>query len=383
MVFPAFSKARFLAMCIITAAVWSVVMYLTSRDFRTTINIAFGVFDDVDLIFKGSAKRSDGFANIAVCIVGQLQRLETRSKIDNFVALNSNRPDRKLFVIGVLDSGISYSNNLGGTHGPCYPPSTDLRPYFHKSFSFEGVVVDTHYGSPTSDFHLSDQTMKMFKHYRRTSSKQAIPYARIQNHLRQFAHDSQCFERVKAIEVKYNMTIDILVRMRDNAIVAEPFDVIKTMDLVKHRKVMVKRCNCWGGYSDKVWIIPRRYIEATMAHVVNDTLAAASFLLRNPPTNSEQLVKTVWNHYGVPISKRSADDLPVVDGRCVVVPASDRTPTVTRTSPSHVVDIDSSSTSANETLHPPRFERVPYNKDCWPGKILPPAHSSFRGKVRV
>ena len=55
-----------------------------------------------------------------------------------------------------------------------------FKAYGYRAFC-KGVVVDAHYSSPRVLFFVN-QTMKMLKHYRRTSSKQ--PFPRIQNHLR-------------------------------------------------------------------------------------------------------------------------------------------------------------------------------------------------------
>eukprot|EP01035_Chromulina_nebulosa_P025569 gene25569-33383_t len=281
-------------------------------------------------------------SNIALCIVGQLMRLEIQSKLDNLVKYNAGMNDRKIFVLGILDSGLSYSNSVtgaGGTFPSCYDDSIDIRARFHHAFQVENVTLDTVFSNP-KQFVLSNRTLELLKIYRKNTTE-PYPLSRIGNHLRQFDHDATCYDRVRALEAEYDMEFDVLMRIRDNAIVTRPIDILKTMRLGDYNNVMTKRCSSWGGYSDKVWIIPKHFMQATMQHVVNLTLSGTEPFLFDPlPVNSESLLKSVWVHYGVNVSTLEADDLPVVDGRCTKM--------------------------AQNSTSLPHFSRVPKTYDCWP-----------------
>ena len=285
----------------------------------TIVLLALIISASVVVNYASSSKFSlPRVSNIALCIVGQSMRLETQSKFDNLVSFNARMNDRKIFVLGILDSGISYSNNLkdtGGTFPSCYDNSIDIEERFNNAFKMENVTLDTAFSNP-KNFTLSKRTLELLRNYRKEGTE-TDRLQRIGNHLRQFDHDATCYERVKALEAKYKVEINVLMRIRDNALVTRPIDILKTMSLGGYKNVLTKRCGSWDGYSDKVWIIPRQFMKDTMHHLVNLTLSATEKFLFNPlPVNSETLLKSVWVHYGVKVSMLDANKLPVVDGRC-------------------------------------------------------------------
>eukprot|EP01036_Dinobryon_divergens_P030004 gene30004-39188_t len=214
----------------------------------------------------------------------------------------------------------------------------------------ENVTLDTAFSNP-KNFTLSKRTLELLRNYRKEGTE-TDRLQRIGNHLRQFDHDATCYERVKALEAKYKVEINVLMRIRDNALVTRPIDILKTMSLGGYKNVLTKRCGSWDGYSDKVWIIPRQFMKDTMHHLVNLTLSATEKFLFNPlPVNSETLLKSVWVHYGVKVSMLDANKLPVVDGRCTKM-------------------------ALNATSQP-HFSRVPNIKDCWPSDLKPIVPSSM------
>jgi hypothetical protein len=305
----------------LTIALGSIVLIVYSKDFFTSTN----QFEPNTSTVK----------NIGVCIIGQMARLETSSKILNFISPN-NFENRRLHVVGLLDEGQAYYSN--GPHHrdeECYDNTTDMKAFFDHSFSAINVSSQLRLSQPR-DFPLSQRTMKALRNYRRKLyGKDRL--TRIQGHLRQFAHDARCYESLRKHEVANNLTFDAVLRIRDNGLVIRPFDLIKLMESVQYSQTITRDCMEWGGVNDKVWLIPRVHMKGALAHLTRDVLAGRHYIIAAKPKNSETLVKAVWKHYGVDSIAVSPEMLPVVDGRC------------------H---------SSGNNSQPPQFLTVPVDKDC-------------------
>mmetsp|Transcript_4968 Transcript_4968/g.7588 ORF Transcript_4968/g.7588 Transcript_4968/m.7588 type:complete len:339 (+) Transcript_4968:126-1142(+) len=266
-------------------------------------------------VFESPLPTPHGVINIGICIVGQTGRLETETKVKNLLQYNAQKPGRRLHVIGVLDQGATYSD---GQHydDSCYDNSTDMTALFYERLSVPNVSISLEISSPQT-FHLSKSALKALDRYRRRIKHESARITRIQGHLRQFSHDAICYKRLHELEEKNDMRFDMVVRLRDNGMVLRPFDLVEIMESVQYRRTITKDCFAWGGYADKVWIIPRGHIRGALGHVVGDTLAGLRYLKAAQPQNSERLVKTVWTHHNVRVEPLSADKIPIVDGRCV------------------------------------------------------------------
>ena len=250
--------------------------------------------------------------HIAICLVGQLMRTEIESKIKNIIQYNNDLDDTHVQVIGVLDTGVNYSNGVfQNTLSSCYINAVELQAYFRNEFSKYGIKVHNMIKEPIK-ITISNATRSVLYKYRADTSTQMT---RIANHIRQFYHDSSCYDMMRRIEINNNMIFDAVIRIRDNALVAAPIDIIKSLELYNHQKVILKGCNSYGGYSDKVWIIPRLYMEPALSHVANDMMEGQDYL--NGTYNSEEALYRVWNHYGVQTVQVSAQELPIIDARCI------------------------------------------------------------------
>ncbi|RYH14741.1 hypothetical protein EON65_33085 [archaeon] len=302
-------------------------LFHVSVDFRMRVAVLKSELNNLDVFFMTNpvAHRKDPI-NIAICIVGQAMRLETETKVSNLVKYNVGNPKAAVYVVGVLDSGLHFSNNPLGLYSGCYGKEADIFAHFEDTFRLVGVKdVDTHFNA-SKFFEINPKAQHVLGHYRRTYDHPELPVERTENHLRQFDHDRVCLERVRRLERKHNVSMDVLVRTRENSIVTVPFDVLKAMDMVKYSKVLTKGCNGFGGYSDKIWVIPKKYMDDTLTHVVEHTLSGKPYIDRAQPLNSEQLIKAVWDHHGVKVLGVHPDTLPFVDGRCMGVTANSTGP---------------------------------------------------------
>lgn len=304
-------------------------LFHISVDFRMRVALLKSELVNLDVYFMTNpmANRKDPI-NVAVCIVGQAMRLETETKVSNLVKYNVGNPKASVYVVGVLDSGLHFSNNPLGLYSGCYGKESDIFAHFEETFRLPGVKdVVTHFNEPKF-FEINPKAQHALGHYRRTFDHPELPIDRTENHLRQFDHDRVCLEHVRKLESKHNVSMDVLVRTRDNSIVTVPFDILKTMETVKYGKVLTKGCNGFGGYSDKIWIIPKKFMNATLAHVVQHTLQGKGYIDRIQPMNSEQLIKAVWDYHGVKVLGMHPDSLPFVDGRCMGVTVNSTGPPV-------------------------------------------------------
>ncbi|RYH02511.1 hypothetical protein EON65_47715, partial [archaeon] len=176
-------------------------------------------------------RKSDSISlyNVAVCIVGQAQRLETRSKLRNLIMTTRANPAvDQLFVVGVLDYGTHYSNKATKKMDECYNHSSNIQSLFHDTFfSVPRVYVDSVFSPSQEYFNLSDRVRGIFRHYRPVDNH--LNEVRFGNHLRQFDHDHTCWQRLQMIEHEQNVSIDVVARIRDNGLIVRPFDIISLM----------------------------------------------------------------------------------------------------------------------------------------------------------
>ena len=258
--------------------------------------------------------------HIAVCIVGQVQRLELLSKAQNLVRANVGK--HSMVVFGVLDSGSAiFTNNIQSqTLENCYASIEDraFAEKFVTMFLAEGAIhVEVEVGTPRS-FEVTRAMSRWTVQYREPEKR----IQRVQNHLRVYTHDMECAQNAISFENTTGKRFDIMLRVRDCALFQQPLDISILVDkysscLRNEVCVVSKRCASWGGFSDKFWVVPRQALYQSMIVGIEDLLNAEAYLQKNPPNNSEALLKSIWEHHGLKRMAVGVDDLPVVDARCI------------------------------------------------------------------
>jgi hypothetical protein len=104
---------------------------------------------------------------------------------------------------------------------------------------------------------------------------------------------------------------DVVLKMRDNTVAVSPF-VISAGHAVGGART--KRCVEWGGYNDKAMVTPRRHMDGALRGPAEDFFLTKD-IGRGIP-NSERLIRAVYDRRRVRVLRVSADELPLVDGRC-------------------------------------------------------------------
>mmetsp|Transcript_85592 Transcript_85592/g.223371 ORF Transcript_85592/g.223371 Transcript_85592/m.223371 type:complete len:367 (+) Transcript_85592:114-1214(+) len=248
---------------------------------------------------------------VAVCIVGQLSRLETKSKMDNlFNFMASVHKPMHVFVVADVDSNFYVNPGLGDpTCGQDFPAPADVAatfsPFYQagsylKSSSGEVVPILPRWGTTYgSDKPKLNRTKRIMAHFR------------------QWTHVSECAKLIKEHEAFHGCKYDGFMKLRDNGIVTKP------MRVVVREQLVVKHCCGMGGVNDKFLLAPRKYLDQVfqgpleVATQVNKGIVwAREFIQR--VKNPEQFWDHMFSHHHVQVVRSSDyDSITVVDGRCL------------------------------------------------------------------
>jgi hypothetical protein len=195
---------------------------------------------------------------IAICIVGQLSRLELDSKIHNVLHPTAGLKPAALRVFLALEVGpVLYSNLdfgaiLAQQHGSCHKQlsRSELKAKLHPWFGAADLRNHTTRGI----------NMAKWPRYRRDRPSRERE-TRMQHHLSQFAHMRTCAQLIQAHEVAEGFHFDMVLKMRDNTLAISPIALSAAHVPGRARS---KACIEWGGYNDKVMLIPRRFMDGAL-----------------------------------------------------------------------------------------------------------------------
>eukprot|EP00747_Dinoflagellata_sp_TGD_P090268 gnl/TRDRNA2_/TRDRNA2_164636_c0_seq1.p1 gnl/TRDRNA2_/TRDRNA2_164636_c0~~gnl/TRDRNA2_/TRDRNA2_164636_c0_seq1.p1 ORF type:complete len:384 (-),score=78.82 gnl/TRDRNA2_/TRDRNA2_164636_c0_seq1:125-1276(-) len=249
---------------------------------------------------------------LAVCITGQLSRLETRSKMENFLAEEAKkRGDGNVDVFLVLETNADFFVNKKTIAGRW--------TFCHEDFRNVSAVEDVlapFYKSGYYHTHTDWKTnLRNWKSY--GMDKPNLPkHMRLESHISQWKHWSQCSELIKQWENKTKCEYETVVRMRDNGVVTTP------MTLPEHNKVLVKDCAGWeGGWNDKFSAAPRSLMENAfegpyeLAAKVNKGEKMAVDYIADV-SNPELFMRRAYEALGMDAQLDKGHHISVVDGRC-------------------------------------------------------------------
>jgi hypothetical protein len=268
----------------------------------------------------------------AVCVLGQLSRLEIESKMQNIIKPLSNFTKVDVFLSLEIGSHAIFFNpataDVAGTR--CHDSKLDadgvkkaFAPYFRDGVFgphvVENVILDRwprlytekHLRTDCNDANHCDQRRNTIAHV-----------------VSQMRHQKDCAELIQKSEESGGGRYDIVVKVRDNTIALRPVVPDKLFAI---KEVTLKHCNWWGGVHDKVMVLPRKYLENSlgavypyMLAVMHDNPMNHTFLQLQHSSNTEQIVlftllanKVPFDQRQFEIGDRDGDDyLPFVDGRC-------------------------------------------------------------------
>lgn len=238
---------------------------------------------------EASARCAAAAMRIALCIVGQLLRLELTSKV-HFLNEHSN-----VDAFLVLQTTIRYSRTVANATRRCGATAisrqqTELLRPVHTSWI------------PPAKLALPD----MMKPRMSTAKYRTLDLFDL--HVYQYQNWRQCALDVQEHEVHTGMTYDYLLRVRDNAIIVDGNLLVQTF---APGYCTTKACNAWGGLHDKVMSCPRRFLQPMLRD------AAERFLFRDAQyasdRNTETTLARTMRDAGVEV--RTISWFPVHDAR--------------------------------------------------------------------
>jgi len=268
---------------------------------------------------------------VAVCVLGQLTRLEIDSKIRNIAEPIANFTNVDVFLSLEIGRAV-YNNKETDTAGEeCSSASISVEevkeafaPYFRdgrfEAHMDENVALDRW------------PLLYKYKHPGENYSDYSARAKHISNVVSQMRHQKDCVELIQQHEESTGGRYDVVLKVRDNTLALRPVVPEKLLNITD---VNFKHCEWWGGLQDKVMLLPRRYLEKTLG----DTYPSMLAVMNDPvleqrlenmsleSENTEQVLKSVIVANGVPYRQREfkkketnssdgSDYLPFVDGRC-------------------------------------------------------------------
>ena len=217
-----------------------------------------------------------GRLRVGLCVIGQTQRLELRSKVANIVFAN---PEVDFYVVGLLSAGIPKFSNpqkLSGLSATCYSPKfsdADYAAAFRDAFSpssgggsrrpeeghrseeglrpegnnpgvgptegsagkgrggrsaeqeqnrnVQRVDVRVAKDGEQKVFVLTEDILKVFGNYRLDLGEEARRM-RFQHEPRRWTKYRECAEWVEKVEQEESIKFDFVIRMRDGGVVTQP-----------------------------------------------------------------------------------------------------------------------------------------------------------------
>jgi len=242
---------------------------------------------------------------LAVCIVGQMSRMEVETKLGNL--FNINAKGMGISVFAVLEVHGSYFQTWNRTDDPaCFREMSPdefenkLAPHLRNAVYLDHAPEAFHSAQWPAYEHSLELDMS------------------------QFHHVASCATLIQEYEKQQHGVFSHVMRIRDNAVVTRPFPVQSVTT------VLFKDCASWGGLQDKVMLAPRdwglevlvapyeffRKIDNNEVWPLPNINLADEFAMARNCTNSEQILKTALVIKGVPFELVGPDQLPVVDARC-------------------------------------------------------------------
>lgn len=226
---------------------------------------------------KLSTRRPTGF-RLAICMVGQVARTEVTSKIENLIKANARNSYVHMFLI--LQAGEARFTNKASSNCQIAPSTIEQ---VHGMFSRYAPTTSTVF-----EYINYGVDWKKWPGYPEERQKKT---KRLTNHINQFLSWRTCAREVAKEEVKSGEFFTAVLRVRDNALVLEPFNVMERLvylqaqtrqagaqpfqppgnpreqrlpvsgqrtrrirygDDIVNLPVLTKKCCSWRGVNDKV-----------------------------------------------------------------------------------------------------------------------------------
>eukprot|EP00873_Tetraselmis_striata_P007643 jgi/Tetstr1/427907/TSEL_017983.t1 len=266
----------------------------------------------------------------AVCVVGQVGRLELESKIANILQPNRHWAAVDWFL--VLQSGEPrYSTRAVQNECTAAPGSLQEAA---SQISAHGATVHG-IERPRVAHEMNTSVWPAYEPLQ-TVSLQTLMQRVFDQHLSW----RDCADAVEQAEQRNGAQYHVILRVRDNSLIMRPFHLERPLrrmmtsvdpggrgrlrspraavSMVSSLPVMAKACSSWGGYADKTMLIPRKHMDSALRGPADHFQSSNQGDWRRlRVTNSETYLKYVLDMLGVPVvAQEDPAMMPVTDGRC-------------------------------------------------------------------
>lgn len=266
---------------------------------------------------------------VAVCITGQLARLELRSKVENLL-----QPLKKYGGVGVFTVLEQASGSPVFSRVDDFTPDGCNDEPSAPSLELDGELGTFLVESKVVEHVAANVSLERWPSFRRDDidfkgnwEKRAV---NLQHLFTAHEHVATCAGMIEAHEQREGGRYRALIRVRDNTLVVQPFEISTLGSSFSQLAVHVKECSGWGGLNDKVMLAPRELLHAftatanAMCRQNEGELSDLSSSLADS-FNAEQMLMFSLDQAAVPYARVSAEELPMVDGRCVGIEESNST----------------------------------------------------------
>lgn len=228
---------------------------------------------------------------ILILITGQKSRLELKSKVKYII-----EPLCKVYDILVV---LSLSDTRYFTNIFKYKEENVLGNEYTARDKLMGHISYCENDIIYPDLHINNNIVSM---YDKKQFGQSFRVQRAENHIRQYYTSSTNWEIVKKFDP------DILIKIRDDAILSSPIDMDKVKESMNSDKTIVTPCkNSWGGINDKFAIVSKQAIETYLKKPFEVYNSYKTNDSKKPLRNPEQFLSFVYKKYGISLLVTNID----------------------------------------------------------------------------
>jgi len=273
---------------------------------------------------------SDGLHSekrVAVCIAGQLSRLEISSKVKN-ILMPLSKKKHLAHVFLALETGEAvYTNDATKLAG-----NEDL--YEHLTQDSVKAQLQPFYQAGMFRPH-TNYAPNISRWARYLTEKDSNRTERLNNHMSVQSNLRSCVDLIEEQESRLGIQYDVVLKLRDNTLAPQsPAALLHYIgNSSAQDRVLVKDCNGNCGVSDKVMLLPRKHLSVALGGVFavfmgveeGDLDMITTFAQDTKIVNPEQLLKKVLLFHNVSVMEVSSTVLPFVDARCFSTAATRHT----------------------------------------------------------
>ena len=271
--------------------------------------------------------------SIAICVTGQLARLELASKLNYLVTPHLRAGCRADLILSLTDHGnMRVNENLATSESPI---STQLHKDGTINWSEWTMGNVTPHGNFWADtnFHnieyirverngtqfvmhvdlftpptvySPDDTLARRSDKFKGEPKRMLERERM--HLAQWAGLYRCMDIISTAETKLDMHYDSVIRLRDDAVVLTEIQLPVTLG----RDLVSINMMAWGGLHDNFYMMGRQGANCFMRSFFNGYYSYHKELLQVAPYNPERLALFHADHCKMNSTKLSACSLPIL-----------------------------------------------------------------------